>query len=196
MTKYYALKDKDGYNNIVTSWDQAKEIIPTLNSPKYKSFQTKEEAEAFLRGEELTIKDNFPYMAYTDGSFDINTGRYSFGCVLISNGNEYIFKKCYERDEYSPLRNVAGEIKGAGFIINYAINHNIKELHLYYDYIGIEKWYMGEWKAKSDIAIKYQAFASEAKSKIHVYFHKVKSHTNDHYNEIVDKLAKEALGIL
>ena len=133
---------------------------------------------------------------YTDGSFDINTGRYSFGCVLISNGNEYVFKKCYERDEYSPLRNVAGEIKGAGFIINYAINHNIKELHLYYDYIGIEKWYMGEWKAKSDIAIKYQAFASEAKSKIHVYFHKVKSHTNDHYNEIVDKLAKEALGIL
>ena len=48
MTKYYALKDKDGYKNIVTSWDEAKEIIKTLNGAKYKSFQTKEEADAFI----------------------------------------------------------------------------------------------------------------------------------------------------
>ena len=134
-------------------------------------------------------------MAYTDGSFDEITNKYSFGCVLLMDGVEYTFKKGYEPDEFSSLRNVAGEIKGAGFIINYAINHNIDELHLYYDYIGIEKWYVGEWKAKSTIAIKYQEFAKEAKNKINVVFHKVKSHTNDYYNEKVDKLAKEALGI-
>ena len=64
---------------------------------------------------------------------------------------------------------------------------------MYYDYNGIEKWYVGEWKAKSPIAIKYQEFAKEAKSKIKVVFHKVKSHANDYYNEMVDKLAKEAL---
>ena len=39
MTKYYALKDNNGYQNIVNSWDEAKEIIKTLNSPNYKSFQ-------------------------------------------------------------------------------------------------------------------------------------------------------------
>ena len=193
MIKYYALKDNNGYQNIVNSWDEAKEIIKTLNSPKYKSFQTKEEAEAFINGTELTIKDNYQYMAYTDGSYDINTGKYSFGCVLLIDGKEYKFKKGYEKDIYSPLRNVAGEIKGAGFIINYAINKGIKELHLYYDYIGIEKWYVGEWKANSTIAIKYKEFADEAKKKINVIFHKVKSHTNDYYNEMVDKLAKEAL---
>ena len=64
---------------------------------------------------------------------------------------------------------------------------------MYYDYIGIEKWYLGEWKAKSTIAIKYQEFARTAKTKINVVFHKVKSHTNNYYNELVDKLAKEAL---
>ena len=192
MKKYYAIKSDD-YKNVVESWDECKEIIKDLKAPKYKSFQTIEEANAFLNDEELKLKDNYKYMAYTDGSFDSSTNKYSFGCVLLMNGVEYTFKKGYEPDEYSSLRNVAGEIKGAGFIINYAINHNIDELHLYYDYIGIEKWYVGEWKAKSTIAIKYQEFAKEAKKKINVVFHKVKSHTNDYYNEKVDKLAKEAL---
>lgn len=192
MKKYYAIKSDD-YKNVVESWDECKEIIKDLKAPKYKSFQTIEEANAFLNDEELKLKDNYKYMAYTDGSFDSSTNKYSFGCVLLMNGVEYTFKKGYEPDEFSSLRNVAGEIKGAGFIINYAINHNIDELHLYYDYIGIEKWYVGEWKAKSTIAIKYQEFAKEAKKKINVVFHKVKSHTNDYYNEKVDKLAKEAL---
>ncbi len=192
MKKYYAIKSDD-YQNIVESWDEAKEIIKDLKAPKYKSFQTKEEAEAFLSGVELKQKDNYKYMAYTDGSFDSETNKYSFGCVLIIDNKEYKFKKGYDPDEFSKLRNVAGEIKGAGFIINYAINHNIPELHLYYDYTGIEKWYIGEWKANSSITIKYQEFAKEAKNKINVIFHKVKSHTNDYYNEMVDKLAKEAL---
>ncbi|MBQ9900692.1 MAG: ribonuclease H family protein [Acholeplasmatales bacterium] len=192
MKKYYAIKSDD-YKNVVESWDECKEIIKDLKAPKYKSFQTIEEANAFLNDKELKLKDNYKYMAYTDGSFDSSTNKYSFGCVLLMNGIEYTFKKGYEPDEFSSLRNVAGEIKGAGFIINYAINHNIDELHLYYDYIGIEKWYVGEWKAKSTIAIKYQEFAKEAKKKINVVFHKVKSHANDYYNEKVDKLAKEAL---
>lgn len=192
MKKYYAIKTDD-FNTIVESWDEAKEIIQGLKAPKYKSFQTIEEANAFINGEELKQKDDYPYMAYTDGSFNKDNNRYSFGCVLLMNGNEYHFKKGFPEDEFSSLRNVAGEIKGASFIINYAINHDIKELHLYFDYIGIEKWYIGEWKAKSTIAIKYQEFAKEAKNKINVIFHKVKSHTNDYYNEMVDKLAKEAL---
>jgi len=192
MKKYYAIKTDD-FNTIVESWDEAKEILHGLKSPKYKSFQTVEEANAFISGEELKKKDDYPYMAYTDGSFNKDNNRYSFGCVLLMNGNEYHFKKGFPEDEFSSLRNVAGEIKGASFIINYAINHDIKELHLYFDYIGIEKWYIGEWKAKSTIAIKYQEFAKEAKNKINVIFHKVKSHTNDYYNEMVDKLAKEAL---
>lgn len=192
MKKYYAIKASD-YEKIVESWDEAKEIIKDLTAPKYKSFLTIEEANAFLKGEELKLKDNYKYMAFTDGSFDSETNRYSFGCVLLVDGIEYTFKKGYEADEFSSLRNVAGEIKGAGFIINYAINHGIDELHLYYDYIGIENWYQGIWKAKSSIAIKYQEFAKEAKTKINVIFHKVKSHANDYYNEKVDKLAKEAL---
>ena len=189
--KFYALKDET-HKIIVNDWEEAKGLLKTLKSPKYKSFKTKEEAEAFLNDKELEIDFKLP-SAFIDGSYDEKTENYSFGGCLFLEGKIYYFKKKYFKDEYSPFRNVAGEIKGAGYIINYAINHKIKELNLYYDYNGIEKWYNGEWKANSPIAIEYVQFAEMAKQKIKINFFKIKSHTNNKYNDLADKLAKEAL---
>lgn len=191
--KYYAIKD-DLNHEIVDSWDLCKEHLKNYTKPKYKSFKTKEEAEAFLNGEILDDNITAP-KAYIDGSFDSKTNAYSFGGVLIMDGKEYPYKKKFEPDEYSSLRNVAGEIQGAGFIIAYAVKKGIKELHIFYDYLGIEKWFTHEWKANSKIAVDYQILADRVKDKIKVYFHKVKSHTNNHYNDYADKLAKEALGL-
>ncbi len=191
--KYYAIKD-DLNHEIVDSWDLCKEHLKNYTKPKYKSFKTKEEAEAFLNGEILDDNITAP-KAYIDGSYDSKTNAYSFGGVLIMDGKEYPYKKKFEPDEYSSLRNVAGEIQGAGFIIAYAVKKGIKELHIFYDYLGIEKWFTHEWKANSKIAVDYQILADRVKDKIKVYFHKVKSHTNNHYNDYADKLAKEALGL-
>lgn len=191
-TKYYAIKDET-HKTIVCDWEEAKEIIKSYTKPKYKAFSIKEEAEAFLN--DLEYDDNVREpKAYIDGSFNSKTNSYGFGCILIVDNKEYIFKKGYfEEDEYTKLRNVAGEIKGAGFIINYAINNNIKKLHIFYDYEGIEAWYTGRWNASSSIAIEYKKFSDVAKEKIEVVFHKVKSHTNNKYNDKVDKLAKESV---
>ena len=191
--KYYAIKD-DSNHEIVDSWDLCKEHLKNYTKPKYKSFKTKEEAEAFINDEILDDNITAP-KAYIDGSFDSKTNAYSFGGVLIIDGKEYPYKKKFEPDEYSSLRNVAGEIQGAGFIIAYAVKKGIKELHIFYDYLGIEKWFTHEWKANSKIAIDYQILADRVKDQIKVYFHKVKSHTNNHYNDYADKLAKEALGL-
>lgn len=191
--KYYAIKD-DMKSEITDSWDKCKELLKNYTSPQYKSFKTKEEAEAFIKGEVLDDNITAP-KAYIDGSYDINTGAYSFGGVLIIDGKEYPYKKKFDEDEYSSLRNVAGEIQGAGFIIAYCVKKGIKELHIFYDYLGIEKWYKGEWKANSKIAIEYQMLAKRVEDKIKVVFHKVKSHTNNYYNDMADRLAKDALGI-
>ena len=191
--KYYAIKD-DVNHEIVDSWDLCKEHLKNYTKPQYKSFKTKEEAEAFINDEILDDNITAP-KAYIDGSFDSKTNAYSFGGVLIIDGKEYPYKKKFEPDEYSSLRNVAGEIQGAGFIIAYAVKKGIKELHIFYDYLGIEKWFTHEWKANSKIAIDYQLLAERVKDRIKVYFHKVKSHTNNNYNDYADKLAKEALGL-
>lgn len=190
--KYYAVK-VGLVPGIYETWDECKAQVNNFNGAVYKSFSNKEDAEAFLKEEvKENISDTF---AYVDGSFNPKTKEYSFGAILVYNGTQTRFKHKYEADEYSVHRNVAGEIKGAGFIINYAIKMGIKELDLYYDYEGIHSWYAGLWKANTPIAKAYVEFASTARNKIKINFIKVKSHTNVYYNDLVDELAKEAAGI-
>jgi ribonuclease HI len=192
--KYYGVKS-DTISFICTDWEEAKEKMKGLKNLKYKAFKTNEEALSFINDEVVINVNKSNVSAYIDGSYDDSTKSYSFGGVLIINGEERRFNKKYENDEYQSMRNVAGEIKGAGYIIQYCINHGIKELDLYFDYIGIEKWYKGDWKANSPIALVYVDFANKVKDKIKVNFYKVKSHSNDYYNDLADKLAKDALGI-
>lgn len=189
--KYYAIKEglKTG---IFSSWDECKEYVSGYKGALYKSFSSLEDAKNYLEGKEEEFAGNF---AYVDGSYNPKTAEYSFGAVLYYNEQMYQFKRKFGPDEYSKSRNVSGEIRGAAFIIQYAIKLGIKELDLYYDYRGIEEFYTGAYKATKDLSLKYQEFAQSAKGQIKINFHKVKSHTNNKYNDIVDSLAKEALGL-
>ena len=191
--KYYAVKWQEE-KEIFSSWEECKHYLIGKKGFSQKSFLSLEEANAFLNGTELELDYTLP-TAYIDGSYDEKTGCYSFGGVLLVNDKEYTFNKKYEPDIYSSSRNVAGEIKGAGYIINYAIKLGIKELNIIYDYEGIEKWYKGYWTANSEIAKSYVHFKEKVKDKIKVNFIKVKSHSNNKYNDLADQLAKNALGI-
>lgn len=191
--KYYAVKYQNE-KNLFTSWDACKEYLKHKKGFSQKSFLSLEEANSFLEDKEIPLDFAIP-TAYIDGSYDAKTGCYSFGGVLLWNDQEYQFSKKYEPDQYSSSRNVAGEIKGAGYILQYACNHGIQEINLIYDYAGIEKWYTGEWQANSGIAVAYTTFRDQVKNKIKVNFIKVKSHSNDKYNDLADTLAKKALGI-
>ena len=194
MSKYYAVKV--GKNTgIFETWEDCKENVIGYEGAQFKSFSKLEDANTYLLGEEVRIQNSNDIVAYVDGSYNVNTNEYSFGAILIKDNQLYQFKKKFEADQFSSSRNVAGEVRGASFIINYAYKQNIKELHLYYDYIGIEKFFTGEWKANKELSKLYQNFALEIKDKIKVVFHKVKSHSNEKYNDLVDSLAKEALGI-
>ena len=191
--KFYAVKTQDE-KKVFTSWDECSLFLKGKKQIVYKAFKTIEEANSFLSDEVSLPNYDLP-TAYIDGSYDVKSGDYSFGGVLILGKDVYSFNKAYKKDDFSSARNVAGEIKGAGFIIQYCINHNIKELVIYYDYIGIEKWYTKEWKANSDIARVYVDFVDKIRDKIKIHFVKVKSHSNDLYNDQADLLAKEALGL-
>lgn len=193
LMNYYAVHTETE-NQIFTDWPSCQAFLKGKKGVRLKKFSTLEEAQLFLNPDEHQEESIRP-CAYIDGSYDAKTEAYSFGGVLLIDHQLYQFKKKYEKDEFSNSRNVAGEIKGAGYLIQYAIHHGIKELDIYYDYAGIEKWYTGEWKANSLIAVKYVSFIQQIKNQIHLYFHKVKSHTNNLYNDMADALAKEALGL-
>lgn len=192
--KYYAIKDET-HKVITETWEEAQSVIKECKQPKYKSFSIKEEAMAYLEDREYSDGVTEP-KAYIDGSFNSKTNTYGFGAILIIDNKEYVFKKGFnEVDEYTENRNVAGEIKAAGFIINYAYKMGLKKLHIFYDYQGIEAWYTHNWKANTKIAKEYSNFSDTMNGKIEIIFHKVKSHTNNKYNDKVDLLAKEAVGM-
>ena len=191
--KYYAVKN-GRKNGIYQTWDECKEQVHGFLDAQYKSFSTLEEAESYLEDRQKEVESNTT-KAYVDGSYNEKTNEYSFGVVLLHEGKEIHFKKSFPPDELSSMRNVAGEIKGAGFIIMYCLNRGIKKLAVYHDYEGISKWYQNEWKANLYGTKKYQEFANSVADDIDVTFVKVKGHSNDHYNDLADKLAKEAVGI-
>ena len=191
--KFYAIKT-DVENVILESWDEAKEFMIGKKNIKHKSFKSYDEAKAFLEDKEIEVDYSIPTV-YIDGSYDEKTGSYSFGGVLILGNINYQFNKKFIADEFSSSRNVAGEIRGAAYIINHCYKNGHKEINLYYDYAGIEEWYNNSWQAKTLIAMKYVEFVKDIKDKIKVNFIKVKSHSNNKYNDLADELAKKALGI-
>ena len=192
--KYYAVK-VGKTTGIFETWEECKQQVEGFIGAEYKSFSNLLDAENFLKGNTVVEDSIEGPKAYVDGSFKEETNEYSFGVVLLMDGKEYRFKKSFPSDELSSMRNVAGEIKAAGFIILYCLNRGINKLTIYHDYEGISKWYQNEWKANLFGTKKYQEFANEVKGQIDVRFVKVKSHSNNHYNDLADKLAKEALGI-
>ena len=135
-------------------------------------------------------------VAYVDGSYHSGTGKFSYGMVILQDGEEHTFCQKMTDPDLALMHNVAGEIKGSEAAMQYAMDHNIPEIVIYHDYEGIAKWCTGAWKANKTGTKAYQEFFQKASQKVKIHFVKVKGHSNDKYNDMADQLAKKALGIL
>lgn len=201
--KIYAVK-KGKVVGIFKNWDECKDSVEGFPGAIYKSFFTKEEADEYLSE---TIKDtsnknlekgeNYienQITAYVDGSFDEKIGKYAFGCVIITPNGEIIRESGNGNNPDSiALRNVSGEMLGAMFAVKWCDKNGYPAIEICYDYIGIEKWVTGEWKAKNNLTQKYVEFMKENCTKFNISFKKIAAHTGNKYNEEADKLAKAAL---
>ncbi len=205
--KFYAVK-AGRKTGIFNSWEECKRQVDGYPSASYKSFKTAAEAAAYIGlipnqtaiantndSPADFVTDNTA-IAYVDGSYNISTCEYGYGVVFFYNGEEIHLKKGFPKDELAAMRNVAGEIKGSEAAISYAISHNISSIKIYHDYEGISKWCTGEWKANKEGTIAYRDFYNNAKKQLKIEFVKVKGHSGDTYNDIADRLAKEAAHVI
>ncbi len=211
--KFYAVR-KGRETGIFDTWPEAQKLVSGFPGAEYKSFKTREEAEAFLNlehpgadlqqdtetlnahiEEEISTLSPKKVIAFIDGSYGTVNERekYSFGAVLITDEQEVELYRGYLNPDWIAFRNVAGEIQGAMEAISWALEHGKTEIDLYYDYQGIEKWAVGDWRANSAVAITYVEFIKKVKDQLTIRFFHVPAHTGINYNERVDDLAKDAL---
>lgn len=193
MAKFYAVKNgrKPG---IYYTWDECKAQVEKFKGAIYKSFSTIEEAKVFIKDEKIEFNDGL--IAYVDGSYNIKTKEYGFGCVIIEG--QKVIKEMYGKgndEKYVTMRNVAGEILGSICAMEYAKNNGYQELCIYFDYEGIEKWANGMWKANKVGTQEYQNKVKQYRNDLKIAFVKVLAHSGDFYNERADELAKKAVGI-
>lgn len=220
--KFYAVKQGRKTGMFLT-WDDCKKQVMGYPGAIYKSFGTREEAEAYLgvtgaqtgqkngtvdatertagitrsvsSGNNKSENTENAVEIYVDGSYHAATKEFSYGMVVLVDGKEEKFSQKMTDPELAQMRNVAGEIKGSEAAMQYALDHKIPSIIIYHDYQGIASWCNGDWKANKPGTIAYREFYREASRKIKIQFRKVKGHSNDKYNDMVDQLAKEALGI-
>ena len=190
--KYYAVKNgrKTG---IFTDWEMCRAQVEGYSGAEYKSFAEKSAAEAYIKGGQIPKFEGTT--AYVDGSFNIKTGEYAYGAVIFLGDGIMKFSEKFSDPEMAEMRNVAGEIKGAEFVMRYCAENGIKSVKIVYDYVGIEAWATGKWKTNKKGTALYKAYYDSIKDKVFVQFEKVKGHSGDTYNDMADKLAKTALGI-
>lgn len=198
--KVYAVR-KGKSTGIFYTWDACKTAVDGFSGAVYKSFQTEEEAKAYLAGEtkfqkssESEVPEPGQIIAYVDGSFEVSLGRYSYGCVILTPDGEIIRESgSGNNPESAALRNVTGEMLGAMYAVQWCIKQGYQAVDIRYDYMGIEMWATGGWKANNTLTQKYAEYMQRNGQRVKITFKKIAAHTGNKYNEEADKLAKAAL---
>lgn len=208
--KVYAVR-KGRVLGIFDTWDDCQESVKGFSGAEYKSFKTREEAIDYLQDVPVTVEivppdvpsteeDILPEtssavgIAYVDGSYNKNTQRVGAACVLTVGKESHTYTNSFY-DEYG-MRNVSGEINAAEIAIRKAIELGLSKIVIYHDYLGISAWANGDWQCNKTKTREYAMTVAALRKDIEIEFHHVKGHSGVEGNELVDRLAKEAAGVI
>lgn len=197
--KYYVVK-AGRVTGIFTSWDDCQDSVKGFSNPVYKSFNTEEEAKAYLGGSDIyreKVKEEIQsglLVAFCDGSFDETIKKYAWGVIIIDKeGDEHELCGSANNPKYISSKNIMGEMLGVVNSLDWAVSNGYQKIKIYHDLEGLAKWASGDWVAQSDVAKAYLALLEKYRNLVEIEFEKVKGHSNNYFNEKADALAKAAL---
>lgn len=184
--KFYAIKSPNE-SKIVMTWAECEKLTHGVKGVLFKSFGSRAEAEAWISGMEASVPEGL--RVFVDGSFSPDFPKSGWAFVVTENDKEIARGSGITAFD-AESRNIDGEVM-ASFQAMRWLDSNDKTGTICHDYEGIARWAKGEWQAKSNIAKRYVAAAQPYLHR--VSFEKVEAHTGVKWNELVDKLAKEAI---
>jgi ribonuclease H-related protein len=136
------------------------------------------------------VYTNKGYEIDVDGSYQ--NGITSYGVVIRKNGKKVgELSGIMDESEVHGSHQVAGEIKAVTESIKWCRENDIRDVTIYYDYKGLEKWAQGKWKTKKAVSKNYADFMRE--DNIKIKWVKIQSHTGKKWNEYADRLAAFAI---
>lgn len=201
--KYYAvIRGRNVENKIFTSWNECKEVVQGFKGAKYKSFTSKQEAEAYLNTSNIaTKKEDNKYRkdvlhAYVDGSYSQDLNRYGSGIAYVYRG--VLFNMDSFSNPPSAESNswqVEGELMACIRVMEECLKANIKDIVVFHDYEGVVAHAIGTWARNTHLSNAYHNLMQDYLKQINVQFVQVNSHTGDIFNEIADDLAKSPIHI-
>ena len=113
--------------------------------------------------------------------------------VVLKEDGEETYRRRFQDEELSLMRNVAGEIMGSELAMKKALEFGMRSLCIYHDYQGIASWCLGDWKTNKEGTRAYKEYFDSICDKIDIRFVKVKGHSGDKYNDLADELAKSVI---
>lgn len=170
-----------------------------------------------IKGTIRLIEDTDPFslnlygtIFVVDGSFNSNTGVYGGGVAVYDSNKNLLDTRRISgnKPEFAQSRNVAGEVMAYATAISMAVERRLSSLTVVCDYEGIVRWSAPKsvvvrgqacWGTNGDTPISdyirrvLSYVKSHGISNIHLIW--VRSHTGVKVNDLVDRLAKEAVGL-
>lgn len=131
--------------------------------------------------------------AYIDGSYNAPNKVYGSGAIILLPNNETVEIMKADSNNLSQYRNVTGECLACLHAIYKCITLQMDKVVIYYDYHGVGRWALGQWKANNPLTKMYVGAIWKYRNYIQIQFVKVKGHSGNHYNEIADTLAKKSV---
>ena len=175
------------------------------------------ENEQGIKGTIRLIEDTDPFslnlygtIFVVDGSFNSKTGVYGGGVAVYDSSKNLLDTRRVSgnKPEFAQSRNVAGEVMAYATAISMAVEHRLSSLTVVCDYEGIVRWSAPKfvvvrgqacWGTGGDTPISdyIRRVLSYAKQHgiNHLHLIWVRSHTGVKVNDLVDRLAKEAVGL-
>ncbi len=199
--KFYGVR-RGRITGVFDNWDACRKQVYKFPEAEYKAFPTREEALAFISRPAVSRPNPKPLsdgssvslaeiwvdgscLPQKDGSLKIG-----WGLLVKQDGQEVFRAKGNDIPTEAVVhRNVAGEIFGILKSLEWCQQHGISEVRIYFDYQGLESWANGTWQAKLPFTQEYAKTVK--KSGITIHWTKVKAHSGNPENDIVDQLAKE-----